>query len=171
MKMTQCVCHWANYSPAITTYSDKYRFVMQPLCGIYPLITLINRTEHTTEKILKAYTKVDNKTKGCWIGRQWTEYYLDFIATICKPYGRKQWRQDMSVVLAGVIKWSNNTTFSLNQRVLAGVTGNLVDKQQQRLVVPSRWSRLEMIPNKRHQEKRYKTETSNSHHSKRGYAH
>ena len=65
MKMTQCVCHWANYSPAITTYSDKYRFVMQPLCGIYPLITLINMTEHTTEKILKAYTKVDNKTKGC----------------------------------------------------------------------------------------------------------
>ena len=67
----------------------------------------------------------------------------------------------MSVVLSVVIKWSNNTTFSLNQRVLAGVTSNLVDKQQQRLVVPSRWSRLVMKPNKSHQERRYKTETSN----------
>jgi hypothetical protein len=68
MKMTQCVCHWV--SPAITTYSNKYRFVMQPLCGIYPLITLVNMTEQTTEKILKPYTEVDNKTKGCCIGRQ-----------------------------------------------------------------------------------------------------
>lgn len=88
--------------------------------------------------------------------RKPTEYYLDFIATICKPCRRKQGTQDMSVVLAGVIKWPNTTTFSLNQRVLAGVTGNLVDKQQQRLVVPSRWSRLEMKPNKSHQERRYK---------------
>jgi hypothetical protein len=42
--MTECVRHWASYSPAITTYSNKYRFVMQQLCGIYPLITLVNMT-------------------------------------------------------------------------------------------------------------------------------
>jgi hypothetical protein len=42
--MTECVRHWASYSRAITTYSNKYMFVMQPLCGIYPLITLVNMT-------------------------------------------------------------------------------------------------------------------------------
>jgi hypothetical protein len=87
--------------------------------------------EQTTEKILEVYTELDNKRKECCVGRQWTEYYSDFIPTIHKPYDRKQWTQDMSVILARVIKWPNNNTFSINQGVSRVY---LMAKQQKRLV-------------------------------------
>jgi len=60
--MTAYVSHCVNYSPAISTYSNKYRFTVQPLCGIYPLITLVNMTG--TENLLKVYTKLGNKTNN-----------------------------------------------------------------------------------------------------------